>query len=112
MEEMLKNFALFGASGSLISTQSRFTDVPSTTAAPYTTIAASSALPSTSKISTGLLIFIVVLIVVFEILLLVSTYKLTNSGWQTFFCLLFNVIYLVLAFIYYGMAGYKFTKKY
>ena len=112
MEEMLKNFALFGASGSLISTQSRFTDVPATTLGSNTTIAASSASPSTSKISTGLLIFIIVLIVLFEMLLLVSTYKLTNSGWQTFFCLLFNVIYLVLAFIYYGMSGYKFTKRF
>jgi len=105
MEEMLKNFALFGASSALMNTQSRFTDVPATTASP-------SASPSTSKISTGLLIFIIILIVVFEMLLLVSTYKLTNSGWQTFFCLLFNVIYLVLAFIYYGMAGYKFTKRF
>lgn len=100
MEEMLKNFALFGASGSLMTTKSRFEDVPAATVAS-----------SSGTMPIGLLIFIIVLIVVFEILLLVSTYKLTNSGWQTFFCLLFNVIYLVLAFICYGMSGYKFSKK-
>ena len=99
MEEMLKNFALFGASGSLISTKSRFEDVPADSKS------------SSGTMPIGLLIFVIVLIIVFEMLLLVSTYKLTNSGWQTFFCLLFNVIYLGLAFICYGMSGYKFSKK-
>ena len=97
---MLKNFAIFGASGALMNNQSRFTDVPAESKS------------SSGTMPIGLLIFIIVLIVVFEILLLVSTYKLTNSGWQTFFCFLFNIIYLVLAFICYGMSGYKFSKKY
>ena len=100
MEEMLKNFALFGASGALMNTKSRFEDVPADSKS------------SSGTMPIGLLIFVIVLIIVFEMLLLVSTYKLTNSGWQTFFCLLFNVIYLVLAFICYGMSGYKFSKKY
>ena len=98
MSDLIKNLAIFGASGALIGGgKSGFADAKQDESGGF---------------GIGLLIFIIVLIVVFEILLLVSTYKLTNSGWQTFFCLLFNVIYLVLAFIYYGMSGYKFTKRF
>ena len=97
MSDLIKNLAIFGASGALLGGgKSGFADAKQDESGGF---------------GIGLLIFIIVVIIVFEILLLVSTYKLTSSGWQTFFCLLFGVVYLVFAYIYYGMAGYKFAKK-
>ena len=66
---------------------------------------------SSSSMSTTVIIVIIVIALIIEVLLLVSTYKLTNSVLQTVLCLLFSCFYLIMAYIYYGMSGYKFSKK-
>lgn len=60
---------------------------------------------------TATTIIVVVIILVIWIMLLMSIYKLTDSGLQTVLCFLFGVFYLTLALIYYGFSGYKFVKK-
>jgi hypothetical protein len=55
-------------------------------------------------------IIIVIVAIIFAIMALVATYKLTNSGFQTFLCLLFGFLYMSLAYIYYGLSGYKLCK--
>jgi hypothetical protein len=96
MSDLVKNLAMFGASGALLGgRKSGFAD----------------AKQEESSGGIGFLIFIAILLLVTAILLIVSTYKLTNSGLQTFLCFLFGLFYIVIAYIYYGMAGYKFAKK-
>ena len=95
MSDLVKNLAILGAAGALIPVKAPFAD----------------AKQDDSGWGIGFLIFIIILIIVVAILLLVSTYKLTNSGLQTFLCFFFGLFYLIFAFIYYGMAGYKFAKK-
>ena len=78
------------------------------------------AMPSATKsnfedVSSGLtatIVIIIVIILVLWIMLLMSTYKLTGSAFQTVLCFFFGCIYLVFAFILYGFNGYKFAKKY
>ena len=83
--------------------EDQFGDVPSTT---FSNVAK----PSTAF--TPLIIVILIIIVIRYILLLIATYKLTNSALQTVLCFLFGIIYLTFAYIYYGFSGYKFTKKF
>jgi len=56
---------------------------------------------------------IIYICVIFLILSLfgLSTYKLTGSYLQTFLSLFFGVFYIVIAYIYYGMSGYKLSKS-
>ena len=84
---------LLGASGLLI--KDRFENVQT----------------SGNTAASATLITILVIIVIVCILLAVSTYKLTNSVLQTILCLIFGMFYIVIAYIYYGFAGYKFIKK-
>ena len=97
---LLQNLAIFGASGALINTSSSFADVPAATAVAIN----SSALGA-------VVITILVIILIIYILLLIATYKLTHSVLQTLLCLIFGIIYLTFAYIYYGFSGYKFAKK-
>jgi uncharacterized membrane protein len=99
MSELLKNLAMFGASGSLLG-KSNFADTPAATQS------------SSDSMSLGLLIFILVVVVIFFILSLVATYRLTNSGLHTFLCFLFGILYILISYIYYGLAGYRFTKRF
>ena len=59
----------------------------------------------------ALVSFMVIIGITISILVLMATYKLTDSGLQTFLCFFFGMYYLVVAFIYYGFSGYKFVKK-
>lgn len=89
-----------GASGLLINSlsgRSNFTD---------TTTGAGS----NSTISTTTLIIIIIIIILFLILFVVATYKLTGSTLQTILCILFGAIYILLAYLYYAFAGYKYLK--
>jgi len=110
MSDLIKNLAIFGASGALIGTKSSFADIPATTV-PAANVPATT-VQYIESMSMGLLIFILVLIVIFLILLLIATYKLTNSGLHTLLCFLFGIVYVLISYIYYGLAGYKFTKKF
>ena len=60
---------------------------------------------------TATIIIVVVIILVIWIMLLMSIYKLTDSGLQTVLCFFFGGFYLILALIYYGFSGYKFVKR-
>lgn len=106
MSELLKNLAFFGASGALLGTKSSFADTPTAAAPPAATQS------SSDSMSLGLLIFILVVVVIFFILSLVATYRLTNSGLHTFLCFLFGILYILISYIYYGLAGYRFTKRF
>jgi hypothetical protein len=66
---------------------------------------------NSSTAASATLIIILLIIVIVCILLAVATYKLTNSALQTILCLIFGMFYIVIAYIYYGLAGYKFIKK-
>ena len=66
--------------------------------------------PSIPHSSTGLVIFVLLVLLILEILLLIATYKLTNSIFETILCFLFGAIYLFFAHIYYGFSGYKYIK--
>jgi hypothetical protein len=65
---------------------------------------------STSDISSTVLIVVIVLVILFLILFVVATYKLTGSTLQTILCILFGAIYILLAYLYYAFAGYKYLK--
>ena len=62
------------------------------------------------QMSSGVIIILLIAIIIF-IMNCVATYKLTNSALQTVLCVLFGVFYVVLAYSYYGLSGYKFQKK-
>ena len=66
---------------------------------------------NTSTLSTGAVVFIVVLSLVLWVMTLVATYRLThNSTMQVVLCLIFGFMYIFLAWIYYGFTNHKFTK--
>ena len=60
---------------------------------------------------TASIVIIVVIILIIWIMLLMSIYKLTDSGLQTVLCFFFGAFYTTLALIYYGFSGHKFVKK-
>jgi hypothetical protein len=65
------------------------------------------------NVSSGLLAFIIIIIVlaiIFCILGAVATYRLTNSGVQVFLYLLFGNLYLMFAWVIYGMTNHKLVK--
>jgi len=64
----------------------------------------------TTTISTTTLIIIIIIIILFLISFIVATYKLTGSTLQTILCILFGAIYILLAYLYYAFAGYKYLK--
>jgi heme/copper-type cytochrome/quinol oxidase subunit 4 len=97
--DLLKQFAVFGASSVLINKSSSFTDVPAVPAAD-----------NSNALGTFIIVFLVIIIITY-ILLLMATYKLTHSVTQTILCFIFGIIYLIFAYIYYGFSGYKFAKK-
>ena len=87
-----------GASGLLINSLSGRSNFTDTTTG------------SNSTISTTTLIIIIIIIILFLILFVVATYKLTGSTLQTILCILFGAIYILLAYLYYAFAGYKYLK--
>jgi len=64
-----------------------------------------------NDVSTTQLIVVIAIILLIITLFAVSTYKLTGSALQTILCVFFGIFYIVLAYIYYAFAGYKFTKS-
>ena len=74
-------------------------------------------LPSTQKSNfidiptdtTQLLIFIAVLLFI-VICAGIATYNLTHSWVQVILSVLFGFVYMSLAYIYYGLSGYKISK--
>ena len=64
----------------------------------------------TNSISSTALIFVIILVILFCILFIVATYKLTGSTLQTILCIFFGAIYILLAYLYYAFAGYKYLK--
>ena len=63
--------------------------------------------PTYSLVVTILLIFLIIMIM---LVLPMATYNLTDSTLQAVLCFLFGYFYLIVALIYYGYSGYKFTK--
>jgi hypothetical protein len=60
--------------------------------------------------STGLIIFLVIILILF-IFLLIAVYRLTDGSWaHVILCFLFGGLYLAIAMIYYGFTGHKFCK--
>ena len=49
--------------------------------------------------------------IVLGLALAYSTWKLTGSKFQVVLCLVFGVLYVMFAWIYYGLKKYKFTKQ-
>jgi F0F1-type ATP synthase membrane subunit a len=79
--------------------------------------ASSVLLPSTQKsnfenteTSTATIIVVVVFFLVYIFCALKSTYNLTHSGLQTFLFFIFGFVYMSIAYMYYGLAGYKISK--
>jgi hypothetical protein len=64
-----------------------------------------------NQMSTAIIIVLIIIIIIIFIMTCLATYKLTNSKLQTFLCFLFGVAYIVIAYIYYGLSGYKLQKK-
>jgi len=62
--------------------------------------------------TAGLILLLVLVAVIgVSIALLVSVYRLTDKSWlHVILCILLGGVYLVGAFIYYGMSGYRFCK--
>ena len=94
------------------------TDLSSPELLKYVTLGASGALlPSkksnfenTTTTSTTTLIILIVLLLLYMYCSLVSAYKLTNSWVQVILCFLFGFLYMSIAYMYYGLSGYKITK--
>ncbi len=83
--------------------------VPITMLLPSTDSVKSS-FEDTPSINMTYLIIIIIVIFLYAFMSLVATYKLTGSWFQTFLCFLFGFLYMTLAYIYYGLAGYKLCK--
>jgi hypothetical protein len=106
MSEHITNGLLGGVAGlitgsALRSNIARFENTPQTTGTPVTT-------NTSSTISSTTLIIICVVLLLIILALCKSVYNLTESGWQTFFCFIFGGLYLTVATMYYGLAGYKY----
>jgi hypothetical protein len=65
---------------------------------------------NTSGTSTTALVIIIILLIIYLYCSLVATYKLTHSWLQVILCILFGFFYMSIAYMYYGLAGYKITK--
>ena len=65
---------------------------------------------NTPTISQTTLIIVIVIVILFSLLFIVATYKLTGSVFQTILCILFGVVYIIIAYLYYAYAGYKYLK--
>ena len=63
-----------------------------------------------TEISTATIVIVVILFLLYIYCALKSTYNLTHSGLQTFLCFLFGFFYMSIAYMYYGLAGYKISK--
>ena len=64
----------------------------------------------TPSLNMTYLIIIIIIIFLYAFMSLVATYKLTGSWFQIFLCFIFGFLYMTLAYIYYGLAGYKLCK--
>jgi hypothetical protein len=66
------------------------------------------------NVSTNdMIIAIIVLLIIIgvSVALLVAVYRLTDKSWlHVILCIILGGVYLVGAFIYYGLSGYKFCK--
>jgi Na+/glutamate symporter len=62
--------------------------------------------------NTTITIVIIVLLVLFiaYIFMCIAVYKLTNSSLQLILFILFGLVYLWFALIYYAFSGYRFVK--
>jgi len=96
-------------------------DISSSELLKYVTLGASGALLpslSTSRFentgntgySTTALVILIIILVLYIYCSLVSTYKLTNSWIQVILCFLFGFLYMSIAYMYYGLAGYKIVR--
>lgn len=65
---------------------------------------------NTSSGLVAIIVIIVLLAVAFCILGAVATYRLTGSAAQVILYILFGNIYLMFAWIYYGITGHKLVK--
>lgn len=61
--------------------------------------------------SVVMLIVVISFIVIIVSIFPYATYKLTDSGAQAILCFLFGFIYIVCAWLYYGLTGHKFCIK-
>lgn len=57
-----------------------------------------------------ILIIMILIIILLIYMICKATYNLTGSITQTVFCFLSGSLYLYVAYLYYGLAGYKFQK--
>ena len=63
------------------------------------------------SMTTTQVIVIIIVILLLYTLFGMATYKLTKSTTQTILCILFGGFYIMLAYLYYAFAGYKFILK-
>jgi hypothetical protein len=61
---------------------------------------------------TNTAIFIILILFLLIILLCstIATYKITHSWLQVILCILFGLVYMSIAYMYYGLSGYKISK--
>ena len=106
---------LSGVAGTILGNKSIGTFADVNALSPIQTsqssLSALSALSTSSQLSTPIIIVIVVIVLIVEVIMLISTYRLTGSGLQTVLFFVFGLIYLIFAYMYYGMSGYKFIKS-
>ena len=55
-------------------------------------------------------IIALIIIIIIYILMIMATYKLTNSVLQAILYAIFSTFYLICAYLYYGLTGYKYRK--
>lgn len=63
--------------------------------------------------SSGMVTFTVIMVlilIVFWVMSIVATHRLTGSTLQAVLCLLFGSLYLFFAWVYYGFTGHKLVK--
>jgi hypothetical protein len=65
---------------------------------------------TSSGTSTTVLVIVIILFVLYLYCSLVATYKLTHSWLQVILCILFGFFYMSIAYMYYGLSGYKISK--
>ena len=63
-----------------------------------------------SGTSTTVLVFLIILLVLYIYCSLAATYKLTHSWLQVILCFFFGFLYMSIAYMYYGLAGYKIVR--
>jgi len=108
ISELIK-YATAGAGGAFTVLAS----VASSQTSPFANVPSSNqnTSPKISSALIAVIVIILILYIIISVMLLMATYKLTDSVLQTILCFFFGSIYLIFAFIAYGFSGYKFVSN-